>query len=69
MPIFKCDKVRIKGVETDFIQRGAVIGVTDETIKNGDFQALLPPGIFSNNYSDKGEDYEETKRLFAETDI
>ena len=69
MPIFKGDKVRIKGVETDFIQRGAVIGVTDETIKNGDFQALLPPGIFSNNYSDKGEDYEETKRLFAETDI
>ena len=69
LPIFKCDKVRIKGVTSDFICKQAVIGVTDENIKNGDFQALLPAGIFQNNFSDKGEDYEETKRFFAETDI
>ncbi len=69
LPVFKCDKVRIKGVSSDFCQRGVIIGVSDEKIKNGDFQALLPVGIFHNNYSDKGEDYEETERFFAETDI
>lgn len=68
MPVFRCDKMRIRGVDRDFIWQG-IIGVTDEKIKNGDFQALLPAGIFQNNFSDKGEDYEETKRFFAETDI
>ena len=69
MPLFKCDKVRIKGVSSDFSCKGVIIGISDEKIKNGDFQALLPAGIFSNNFSDKGEDYEETERFFAQTDI
>ena len=59
------DKVRIKGVSADFICKRAVIGVTDEKIKNADFQALLPAGIFQNNISDKGEDYEEAKRFLV----
>ena len=69
MPAFRCDKVRIKGVASDFIQKEAVIGVSVEKIKNGDFQALLPSGIFQNNISDKGVDYEEAQRFFAGIDI
>ena len=46
-----------------------MIAVSDEKIKNGEFQALLPESIFQNNYSDKGEDYEENKRFYAELDI
>ena len=69
LPVFKADKVKIKGISTEFVVEGAMIAVSDENIKNGDFQALLPMGIFQNNYSDKGEDYEENKRLFDKTRI
>ncbi len=69
LPVFKCDKVRIKGISADFSIEGAIVAVCDEKIKNGEFQALLPEGIFQNNYSDKGEDYEETARFTAETGI
>ena len=69
LPVFKCDKVRIKGISADFILGGVMVAVSDESIKNGEFQALLPEGIFQNNYSDKGEDYEEAARFTAETGI
>ena len=69
MPVFRCDKVRIRGVNTDFDCKGVVIGVSDEKIKNGDFQALLPAGIFQNNYSDRREDNEENNRFFVQADI
>ncbi len=69
MLVFTCSKVRIKGLSCDFYVKGVTVALCEERIKNGDFQALLPPGIFSNNYSDKGEDYEETKRFFAERNI
>jgi stage II sporulation protein GA (sporulation sigma-E factor processing peptidase) len=64
MPVFICKKARIKGLTCDFSLRGVTVALSDEKIKNGDFQALLPPGIFSNN-SYKGEDYEENTRFFA----
>ncbi len=69
LPIFKADKVRIKGISADFTVKGVMIAVSDEKIKNGEFQALLPEGIFQNNYSDKGEDYEENERFYAEFNI
>lgn len=69
LPVFKADKVRIKGVSADFTVRGVMIAVSDEKIKNGEYQALLPEGIFQNNNSDKGEDYEEAQRLSAECDF
>ena len=65
MPVFRCDEMKIKGVSAEACQRGVMIGVSDEKIKNGDFQALLPAGIFQNNYSDRGADYEEAKRFFV----
>ena len=64
MPVFRCDKVRVRGVGADFIWQG-VIGITDEKIKNGDFQALLPAGIFQNNSIDRREDNEETQRFLV----
>ncbi len=69
LPVFKCDKMRIKGISADFSLEGVIVAVSDENIKNGEFQALLPEGIFQNNYSDKGEDYEEAERFFAGTCI
>lgn len=69
LPVFKADKVKIKGVSADFTVEGVMVAVSDENIKNGDFQALLPMGIFQNNYSDKGEDYEEAERFIDKTRI
>ena len=69
MTVFTCSKVRIKGLSHDFTIRGVTVALSEEKIKNGDFQALLPAGIFQNNYSDKGEDYEEAKRFFAKRNI
>ena len=36
MPVFRCDKMKIKGVSAELCQRGLMIGVSDEKIKNGD---------------------------------
>ena len=69
LPVFKADKVKIKGISAAFTIEGVMVAVSDENIKNGEFQALLPMGIFQNNYSDKGEDYEETQRLTDKTRI
>lgn len=64
MPVFRCDKVRVRGVGADFIWQG-LIGITDKKIKNGDFQALLPAGIFQNNSIDRREDNEEAQRFLV----
>ncbi len=69
LPIFRADKVRIKGISADFTVDGVMVAVCDENIKNGEFQALLPESIFQNNYSDKGEDYEKNKRIFTQNSI
>ncbi len=69
LPVFRCDKVRIKGISADFTLEGIMVAVSDENIKSGEFQALLPEGIFQNNYSDKGEDYEEAKRFITQSGI
>ena len=69
LPVFKADRVKIKGISAEFSLEGVIIAVSDENINNGEYQALLPMGIFQNNYSDKGEDYEENKRFFDKTRI
>ena len=69
LPVFRADKVRIRGVSVDFIVDNVVIAVSDENIRNGEFQALLPEGIFQNNYSDRGEDYEKAERFFTQNNI
>ena len=69
LPVFRADMVRIKGISTDFKVKGVMIAVSDEKIKNGEFQALLPESIFQNNNCDRGEDYEEAEGLSAELNI
>ena len=69
LPAFKAHNVRIKGISADFTVDNVMIGVCDENIRNGEFQALLPESIFQNNYSDKGEDYEKNKRFFTQSGI
>lgn len=69
MPVFRCDSLRIKGVSGEFTVKGAVLGITDGKINNGDYQALLPAGIFQNNYSDRRENNEETQGLIYQADI
>jgi stage II sporulation protein GA (sporulation sigma-E factor processing peptidase) len=69
LPVFKADKVRIRGITADFTVDNVMIAVCDENIRNGEFQALLPESIFQNNYIDRGEDYEKNKRFYAQDNI
>ena len=69
LPVFRCEKVRVKGISGELNLGSVILGVTDKKIKNGDFQALLPAGIFQNNTIDRRENNEETKRFFHQADI
>ena len=69
LPVFKAEKARIRGISADFFVEGVMVAVSDENIRNGDFQALLPMDIFQNNYSDRGADYEEAKRFTHKTGV
>ncbi len=59
LPCIKAQRVEIKGISVSIEINDALIAITDETIKNGDFSALLPSGIFHNTTNEKGEDFDE----------
>ena len=54
---FKVDKIRIRGVKCDFERDKVYVAVTDKTIKNGDFSALLGSAVFENQIMRKDDDY------------
>lgn len=66
LPAFKPDKIHIKGINLDFETSLAYIAITNNKIKNGEFEALLNSRVFENKTNEKGEDY-ETKTKAAIT--
>lgn len=54
---FKVDKIRIRGVKCDFERDKVHVAITDKTIKNGDFSALIGSAVFENQIFEKGDDY------------
>ena len=48
IPIFRADSIKIKGIEKSFVKRDVLIGVTENEIKNGDYDMLLCDEIFEN---------------------
>ncbi len=65
LPIVKAQRVHIKGIAISLTLDEAVIAITEEKIKGGDFAALLPSGIFNNQTSENGADYDESnKKVF-----
>lgn len=66
LPSIKPDKMRIKGINIEFYITNAYIAITNNKIKNGEFDALLNSRVFENKTNEKGEDYEtKTKPAFT----
>lgn len=57
---FKPDKIHIKGLSCDFDVSQVYVALTQNKIKNGDFDALLNPDIFENKTSETEKDYVAT---------
>ncbi len=65
LPIVKAQRVHIKGIAISLTLDEAVIAITEERIKGGEFAALLPSGIFNNQTGENGADYDESnKKIF-----
>lgn len=61
---FKCKKIRVKGLSADFSREDVTIAVTDEKIRGGSFDGILPTALFHNQTDEKGADFEnETQRF------
>ncbi len=61
---FKCKKIRVKGLSADFSREDVTIAVTEEKIRGGSFDGILPTTLFDNQTDEKGADFEnETQRF------
>lgn len=61
---FRCKKIRVKGLSVDFSREDVTIAVTDEKIRGGSFDGILPLTLFDNQTDEKGADFEnETQRI------
>lgn len=65
LPCFTCDRVQIKGIEITIENAEAVIAITKDKIKGGEFSAILPSGIFDNHTNETGVDYDESFKLIS----
>lgn len=48
LPAFTPEKVKIKGASYDFVTEEAVIAVTEKRLMQGEYDAILPVGLFEN---------------------
>ncbi len=48
MPVFRADKIKIDGVEKSFVKKDVLIGITKETLKNGEYDILLCDEFFED---------------------
>lgn len=55
LPSFTADKVRIKGAEHDFFAEKITVALTERKILQGEYDAILPMGLFENDYLRKDE--------------
>lgn len=48
MPVFRVDKIKIDGVEKSFEKKNVLVGITKETLKNGEYDILLCDEFFED---------------------
>ncbi len=48
MPVFRVDKIKIDSVEKSFEKKDVLVGITKETLKNGEYDILLCDDIFED---------------------
>lgn len=65
LPAFSPDKVFVKGADCSFNIDKAVIALTEERLLQGEYDAILPMGLFENNFDRKDErESEEVTAVF-----
>lgn len=57
LPCFKPSSVKIKSLEASFETDRVVVAITEKKLRNGDFEAILPPDLFVNQKCERGESY------------
>lgn len=63
LPVFNPERVKIKGAEYEFTTDAIMIALTKEKLLGGEYDAILPAGLFDNNFSGKDE-RESEKNIF-----
>lgn len=55
LPAFSAEKVHIKGTDYDFTAASVTVALTDKKLLGGEYDAILPMGLFENLYERKVE--------------
>lgn len=65
LPCFRAEGVKITGAETEFSTDEVMVALTKEKLLGGEYDAILPAGLFDNNFLGKDE-RESEKNYFAD---
>lgn len=57
LPCFRPSAVRIEGLDGSFETDRVIVALTDKKLRNGDFDAILPPDLFLNQKCERGDSY------------
>lgn len=68
LPAFSPESVHIKGADFDFTTSEAVVALTDKKLLQGEYDAILPMGLFENIIERKDETENEKLTVTSETD-
>lgn len=66
LPAFSPENVHIKGVDYDFFTKEVTVAMTDKKLFGGEYDAILPLGLFNNNFDRKDEGESEKAYVTAE---
>lgn len=57
LPCFRPSRVKISSLDGSFETDRVVVALTEKKLRNGDFEAILPPDLFVNQKSERGDSY------------
>ncbi len=66
LPAFTPENVHIKGADYDFFTDGVTVALTDKKLLQGEYDAILPLGLFDKNFDRKDEGESEKAYVAAE---
>ena len=68
LPAFSPDDIHIQGADYDFYTDRVMVALTDKKLFNGEFDAILPVGLFDNIFYGKDEKDDEKNSVKAQND-
>lgn len=64
LPAFRPENVHIKSAEAEFNTDKVMIALTDEKLLQGEYDAILPLGLFNNSFEGKDEGENEKAEIY-----